>query len=231
MGVPMSWLQALGLPFKDVVDLTMPIKSLETPVFPGYPMPVRATLTTIREQGYYSSLWTFVEHTATHMDAPAHFAEGAPYIDKVPLSTCLCRGVVLDFSDVGPNYSIRRQDIERRLAKLGKQDKVGPGWAVLIYTGYSAKAGTPEWMQHPELSEDACNYLAGLRVAAVGIDAPSPDHAPFPAHRILLPKGIVLLENLTNLERLVGKEFVLIAAPLVLANGSASPMRALALLL
>jgi len=225
-----SWQRNLGLPIKEVVDLSLPIRSLETPVFPGYPMPVRGTLTTLREQGYYSSLWVFVEHTATHMDAPLHFSEAGPSIDMVPLSTCICRGVAVDFSGVGPNYEITRADLEKALGRATGGRKVN-GWAVLLYTGYSAKAGTPEWMQHPGLGEDACHYLAQLEVAAVGIDAPSPDHAPFPAHRLLLPKGIVLLENLTNLDKLLGKEFVLVAAPLPLAKGSASPMRAFALLL
>ncbi len=66
---------------------------------------------------------------------------------------------------------------------------------------------------------------------AVGIDAPSIDYEPFPAHNILLPKGIVIYENLTNLKELLGKVgFQFIGLSLKIENGSASPVRAVAVL-
>lgn len=60
---------------------------------------------------------------------------------------------------------------------------------MLFYTGYDSKAGSEEWFNHPGLEESSAGYLAELGVNAVGIDAPSIDHEPFPGHRILLPRG------------------------------------------
>lgn len=218
------------LPFGKIIDLSVPIKSQGTHVFPGYPLPIRATFTTIRNSGYYSSVWTFDEHTGTHVDAPAHFFEGAAPIDRVPLDIYVGKGVVLDFTGRRPNYSITRKDVQSLLRKKGLNGKVGPGWILLFYTGYTRKAGMRRWLEHPGLSDKACRFIATLKVNAVGFDAPSPDHAPFPAHKILLPKGIALFEGLTNLDQVADKNFVFVGVPLPLVDGSASPVRALALL-
>ena len=109
--------------------------------------------------------------------------------------------------------------------------------AVLVYvwvTGYASsmtKAGTPEWFNHPGLDESGAKYLAEKNINAVGIDAPSIDQAPFPGHKTLLPKGIVIYENLTNLKELLGKPgFQFIGIPLKIINGSASPVRAIAII-
>ncbi len=210
-----------------IVDLTMTISD-RTPVFPGYPQPIVHKWTSISEQGYYSNILVFVEHTSTHVDAPAHFIENSPTIDEVSLDKFIGKGVVLDFHDLGDNTVITRKMIEEELRKLNV--KPGPGWIILFYTGYDKYAGTDKWFKHPGLGEDASRYIAELGVNAVGIDAPSIDHEPFPAHKILLPKGIVIYENLTNLDKLIGVVgFKFIGVPLKIHRGSASPVRALAI--
>ncbi|MGI0080923.1 MAG: cyclase family protein, partial [Nitrososphaerales archaeon] len=105
-----------------------------------------------------------------------------------------------------------------------------PGWILLFYTGYTEKDRTNDWMEHPELSDDACRYIAELGVNAIGFDAPSPDHSPFPAHKILLPKVISVYENLANIHKVLGKSFTFVGLPLALAGGTASPVRAIAIL-
>ena len=224
---------------KQVLDLSLPIESLSTPVFPGYPQPLKSAFTTIQENGYRSYVWSFVEHTSTHVDSPAHFLKDGPTIDKIPISRYVGNGVVLDFSKKPAKYSISKDDIVKALQSAGKKD-VGPGWIVLFYTGYSSKAGTPEWLNHPELSDDAATFIASKEVNAIGFDAPSPDHGEisaagklsgFPAHRIMLPKEIAIYENLNNLDKLLNKDFLFVGAPLRLVGGSASPVRALAVIL
>jgi kynurenine formamidase len=220
-----------GLAVKKVIDLSVPMKSQETPVYPGYPMPLRATFTTIRDDGYLSHIWTFAEHSGTHVDAPGHFVSGAHAIDQVPISRFVSKGVVLDFSKKKPRFPIGKGELSRALEAAGKHKVVGPGWAILFYTGYTSKAFTADWMEHPELDEAACRSIAVKRVNAIGFDAPSPDHSPFPAHKILLAKGIVIYETLANLEKLLRREFILVGTPLGLVGGSASPCRPVALVL
>lgn len=218
-----------GLPFTEVVDLSVPMKSQGTEVFPGYPKPLRATMTTIEDTGWLSFLWLFVEHSGTHVDAPVHVVKGGTPVDKVPLTTYIGRGVVLDLTNKGPHSSISRDDIIDGLRAAGVEKKVGPGWVVLLFTGWTAKAGTPQWLEYPELSTQACDALVDLKVSAVGLDSPSPDYAPLPSHKVLLAKGIAIFENLTNLDQVKGKDFVFVGAPLPFVDGSASPVRAFAM--
>lgn len=206
-----------------IIDLSMEIKT-GSPVFPGYPIPVVHTWTSIKEHGFYSNILIFVEHTGTHVDSPAHFVEGAPTIDEIPIERFIGRGIVVDFSHLPPKALITRDELEKAFKGLN----IGKGWIVLIRTGYDKKAGTQEWFNHPGLSKDAAEYLAELNVNAVGIDAPSIDHDPFPAHRTLLPRGIVIYENLTNLDKLIGRKFMFYGVPLKIFKGSASPVRAFA---
>jgi arylformamidase len=217
---------AIFLP-KEVIDLSVPLKSLDTPVFPGYPQPLRSIFTTVAKEGYASFIWMFAEHTSTHVDSPAHFFEGALTVDQVPLKRYVGPGVVLDLTAKPRNYSITKDDLEQGFRS--NLEKVGAGSVVLIYVGYTEKSETAEWMEHPALSEDACKYLAELQINAVGFDAPSPDHPPFSAHKVLLPKTIAVYENLTNLDKLLGKKFLFVGAPLRLSGGSASPVRAMAI--
>jgi arylformamidase len=214
--------------FKYIVDLSMSIKSLGTPVFPGYPAPVSAKMKILEEDGYYACFWTFVEHVGTHVDAPAHFVKKGRFINQVPLTSFICRGTLLDFRDKEPRYKISVEDIKNQIG-LNLNNQPGKGGILLFLTGYSSYAGKKKWFDYPELTPEACRYIVNHKFKAIGIDAPSPDREPFPAHRILLPSNVVIFENLVNLEKLVGKEFLFIGAPLPLFRGSASPVRALAL--
>jgi len=212
-----------------VVDLSMPIESLKTPMFPGYPQPLKAVFTTIETHGYNSNIWVFVEHTSTHVDAPNHFVKEGPTIEKVPADTYVGWSTALDFTNLPPNHEISEEELKAKVEAL--PFKVGEGWIILLHTGYSDKAGTEEWYKHPGLSEGACKYLVELGVKAIGVDAPSPDHEPFPAHNILLPKGIAIYENLINLDKVVGKKFLFVGLPLKLVGGTASPVRAVAIIM
>ncbi|OYT51871.1 MAG: cyclase [Desulfurococcales archaeon ex4484_217_2] len=211
-----------------IIDLSFEIYS-GAPVFPGYPIPIVHKWTSIEEHGYYSNLLMFVEHTLTHVDVPAHFVKNGATVEQVSLDKFMGNAVVIDVSNKPPKYEITPEDIELQLKELNVN--VGPGWILLFYTGYDRKIGTPEFFNHPGLGWAASKYITELEVNGIGFDAPSVDHPPFPAHKTLLPKGIVLYENLTNLDKLVGiAGFKFIGLPLKIKGGSASPVRAIAVI-
>ena len=217
------------LRFKEIVDLSVPIRSQGTPVFPGYPMPLKSTMTTLADTGWLSFLWSFVEHSGTHVDAPAHVIDGATPVDKVSLDRFVAEGAVIDLTSKDPKSTITPLDIHEGLAKAGLEGKVGPGSILLLHMGWTAKAGEPHWLEYPELSAQAAEAIVKLGVNAVGLDSPSPDYSPLPAHKVLLAKNVAIFENLTNLEKLMGKKFLFVGAPLPLVDGSGSPVRAFAL--
>jgi arylformamidase len=214
--------------FREIIDLSMPLKSLDTPVFPGAPQPLKATIQTLKDDGYLSYVWSFTEHTATHIDAPAHMVAGGETIEKVPLRHFLGNGLVLDFSKKPKRHAITKVDLEKALGAAG-HNKSGKGWILLLHTGYTAKSRTPDWLEYPDLTEEACKLIIERGFEAVGMDAASPDRPPFMAHKTLLPKNVMIFENLANLDRVMGKKFLFVGVPLALVGGSASPCRAIAI--
>ena len=67
----------------------------------------------------------------------------------------------------------------------------------------------------------------------IGIDSPSIDmgkNSEFSVHHILAKNNILIVENLTNLEKIRSIIFHLITAPLKLKNATGSPIRAIALI-
>src|SRR5436853_3627871 len=66
-----------SLTYTHVADLTHPL----TADFPLYPSPVytpfkKAPIAEYAKDGFFANRWEVIEHCGTHMDAPAHFAEG-----------------------------------------------------------------------------------------------------------------------------------------------------------
>ena len=67
---------------------------------------------------------------------------------------------------------------------------------------------------------------------SVGIDSPSIDlgiDVKFSVHHVLAKNGILIVENLANLDIINSEKFHLIVAPLKLKNATGSPGRAMAL--
>jgi kynurenine formamidase len=74
----------------------------------------------------------------------------------------------------------------------------------------------------------AAEFLLDCGVELTGVDMPSVDQAPYPAHRVLLAAGVPIVENLTNLDAIGADFFELIVLPLRLAGRDGSPVRAIA---
>ncbi len=211
-----------------IIDLSMTLYT-GLPVFEGYPVPVVHEWTSIEKHGYYSNILILVEHTGTHVDAPAHFIERAPTIDEVPLDRFMGKGLVVDVSGLGEKEEIKPEHIIEAEQRFNV--RVGEGWIVLFHTGYDRYVGSEKWYRHPGLGEPAARFLVERGVNAVGIDAPSIDHEPFPAHKTLLPNNIVIYENLTNLDKVKDKAgFMVYGFPLKIKKGSASPVRVIAVI-
>ena len=112
---------------------------------------------------------------------------------------------------------------------------------VVLFTGWAAaeSGGVRFYSQGPYLSNEGAAYLADNGVNAVSVDFPIDKHPAtpqstihdFPVHRLLLGRGIPLIENLINLDQLVGREFELWALPIKLKDGDGAAARAVARIL
>ncbi len=61
----------------------------------------------------------------------------------------------------------------------------------------------------------------------IGMD--DPDEWWWPTHAIWLSSGIPMVQQLCNLDRLENKEFLFVALPLKMRDGTGCPVRAVAL--
>lgn len=72
------------------------------------------------------------------------------------------------------------------------------------------------------MTEEFAETMVKAHVKIVGMDILAPDVAPFPTHKILLGNGILIIENLVNLEKLMDiPTFEVIALPMKLQSDAA----------
>jgi len=101
--------------------------------------------------------------------------------------------------------------------------------AAVLHTGWSKQWGSPGYFSdHPCISSEAARFLVDCGVQVVGVDMPSVDREPYTAHRVLLGAGVLIVENLTNLDAIGADLFQLIVLPLKLVGCDGSPVRAVA---
>jgi kynurenine formamidase len=202
-----------------IVDLSQPVGP-DTPVFPG-DGPVRIEI--IDRTTMNLSRIELSVHTGTHMDAPFHFFQDAAAIDRVPLERCMGLAASIDLRGIPAGSEIRRDHLE------GHRDKLRRARLAVLHTGWSTEWGGPRYFcDHPRLSGGAAEFLVDCGVELTGVDMPSVDQAPYPAHRALLGAGVAIVENLTNLDAIGADLFELIVLPLRLAGRDGSPVRAVA---
>jgi arylformamidase len=211
-----------------MVDLSHPLEP-STPVYPGDGgvgiVIVESTGDPPRDRRNLNcSRLELTVHNGTHMDAPYHFFEDGRTIDKVDLMRCCGPALMIDLRSISPRRNIDTADLSP--LKDGLRD-VGK---LVIHTGWHRRWNSPGYFaEHPVLTGEAARFLVDCGVHLVGVDMPSVDTAPFPAHIELLGRGVVIVENLTNLGEVKHAMFHLMVLPLKITGRDASPVRAVAL--
>ena len=211
-----------------VIDLTLTI-SEQIPTFPGSPQPNFINWETLEKDGYNLELLFLSCHTGTHIDAPYHFLKDGQKIHQIVTRRLVTEAILIKIRK-GANQSITKDDIQKFERKYGKIDD---GSTVIFHTGWQKNLKKESYfLRNPGLAVSAAKYLASKKVNLVGIDSPSIDlgkDSKFSVHRILAKSGILIVENLSNLEKINSEMFHLIVAPLKLKNATGSPVRAMAL--
>ncbi|MFC4357074.1 cyclase family protein [Halobium salinum] len=214
-------------------DLTHPLDA-GTPTYPGDPPVELDPHATVEADGYRVTDLRLGSHAGTHVDAPSHTEpngaslaafDPADFVFDARLVDC---GPCDSREAIGPEAVPESTDAE----------------LLLFRTGWAAHWGEARYWDHPYLGPAAAERCADLGVA-VGLDAASPDPTPVghgelsvedvdtadepdgvPAHRALLGRGLLVVENLTGLDR-VPERFELRAYPLGI-DADGSPVRAVA---
>ena len=143
-------------------------------------------------------------HVGTHIDGPGHLTESKILLSDIPIDRFVAKGYLID---------ARCKAIDESLLKDFPTEE---NLIVLILTGFDKKFGTKEYFtEHPIIPANFAEELVKHKVKMIGIDFFSPDKYPFPVHKILFYNKILIIENMTNLEKLIGlNSFNVIALPL-----------------
>jgi len=210
-----------------IIDLTLTVSD-KIPTFPGSPQPSFIPWENVKEDGYNLELLFLSTHTGTHMDAPYHFLEKGAKIHEISLKKLVSEAVLIKSKKKG-GESITKTDIQKFEKNHGK---IASFSSVIFYTGWQRNLQKKYYFtKNPGLSVSAAKYLASKKINLVGVDSPSIDlgtDSKFSVHQIFAKKGILIVENLANLEKIKSSKFHLVVLPLKLKNATGSPVRAIA---
>jgi kynurenine formamidase len=212
---------------------------------------------------FAEDVYSFATHSGTHVDSLAHAwyddelyngfsstsirsTTGAQRCGADKLRPMVTRGLLLDVAatrsePVEGGTAVTADDLARAAEAAGVTPE--PGDAVLLHTGWLARAGGDAASYYgsgePGIDESAARWLADADVAVVGADnyaievLPSPAGTLFPVHQILIrDHGVPLVENvvLAELAEVGATRFLFVAAPLPLVGGTAGPVCPVAVL-
>lgn len=187
-----------------IIDISTGL--LTARVYPGDPQPEIAPIQSIAQgdscnlNALYMGL-----HNGSHIDAPLHFVENAPSVDRLSVERFVGPCTVIEVSEGMITGAFVENSFPRTAERL------------LIKSG--GKAFIHESAAH-ELIYNGCKLIG---TDGISIE---PQSGGGGAHRALLRAGIPLLEGL-DLSEVNRGEYFLIAPPLRIEGAEASPVRAL----
>jgi len=203
-----------------IYDLSVPI-STELPSWPGDPQIRIDDWSSLANGGGANvSALCFSAHTGTHVDAPAHFIEGAKQVELLDLEVLIGEAQVIEVA--GDRLTIDEEFVAANCA---------PGTIrVLFKTRNSALWDNQFKTNFTYLELPAAKRLVAQGVKLVGIDYLSIEkfHSQDnEVHRALLAHEVIILEGL-NLSEVPAGKYELICLPLRLRShlGDGAPARA-----
>ena len=236
--------QALAAPMtmrvQRIQDLTHTLK----PTFPTYAdmFTFKSNVAvTVKKDGFYAMNLTYFEHVGTHMDAPAHFGDGAKTVEQLAASSLVAPLAIIHIHERAAkehDAQVTPDDIRAWERKHGRLPR---GAAVFMHSGWESRVGSTKAfrnadsggvMHFPGFHADAAAFLLKERdVAGIGVDTLSLDigsSKDFKTHVTWLPANRWGLENVANLAKVPpAGAMVFVGAPKV-AAGSGGPSRVIA---
>lgn len=195
---------------KKIIDLTHTISN-SMPVHKYDEPPKIEKIRNLEKDKYNDYRLISGMHVGTHIDGPEHLTNSNILISQIPIDKFIGRGFLID---------ARNKKIDKSLLRdLSDEENL----IVLILTGFDKKFGTQKYFdEHPVVEADFAQELVNRKIKMIGIDFFSPDKYPFEVHKIFFENNILIIENLTNLDKLVEvKNFEIIALPIKIDADSA----------
>lgn len=232
---------AKTISFSRVVELSQPI-SPEIPLWPGDPPVVLKEVASMDEDGYFLRSFSIGEHSATHMNAPNSFVDGATEdITSYPAEQRVVPAVVIDARPqcaADADYRLSRDDV---LAWEEEHGEIAPGSVVLMLTGWQDLWDDPKaflnidddgTLHFPGFAGETTAWLMEEReIAGVGIDTHGVDagtDTEYATNMLMAENHKIALECLGNLDELPPTGATLVLGALQLVGGSGTPLSVVA---
>jgi arylformamidase len=199
----------------ELIDITVPVRD-GMPVYAGNPE-VRLERVQAISRGDEANIsrLDFGVHTATHVDAPLHFIDGATGAESLPLQWMIGPAHVVDATAL--SAAVSRSAFEGLEIPAGAE-------RVLLKTPNSRLWELDHFTRDfIRLDESGARFVVEHGLLLIGIDYLSIGDAA--AHRVLLEAGVVPLEGL-DLRRVEPGPYELICLPLKLVGSDGGPARA-----
>jgi arylformamidase len=195
----------------EIFDVSVPLRP-GVPIYPGDP---ELTLERVRSvadgSAYNVSRLELGVHTGTHVDAPAHVADGVAGVDELPLEVLIGPATVFDATSAS---ALDAAALEA--AGVG-------GERVLLKTRNSALWSRDGFAEdYLALLPDAAAMLVEQGARLVGVDYLTVGDET--VHHTLLDAGVIALEGL-DLSRVEPGAYELVCAPLKLVGSDGAPAR------
>jgi len=174
-------------------------------------------------------------HIGTHIDAPCHFLESGGWtVEQIPLEHTIGKGVVVPLTHLQGRERITADEI----IKTGVE--IDDGVIPVLHTGWTERAWDTDefWGESIFLDTTAAEYIVAKGCKAVALDcfpeAPfwlgiEADEPPGRNHKTLLGNKTIIIQLLTNISELNGRDFTLYGIPLPLEGLDGSPARVFAI--
>ena len=173
-------------------------------VYPGDPKPQKQTLCSTEAGDLYNlTAFSMCAHNGTHIDAPFHFLGDGKRVEQMELEQFVGECYVARHTG-----DVTAADAEAILQKAGGAERI------LLAGNVTVTA------EGAEVFASRSIRLLGNESQSVG-----PENAPMQVHKILLGKGVALLEGIV-LRGIPEGRYFLSAAPLNLAGSDGAPCRA-----
>ena len=204
----------------NLFDITVPIRA-GMPVYQGDPgVKIDSWSAFAKGDSSNVSILNFGAHTGTHVDAPAHFIEGARRIDALSLEVLIGPARVIrvgdEVSEIGAEFvrSCDLQTVERVLFRTRNSGFWNEGFR----------------KDFTHLLPEAAQILVDQGVKLVGTDYLSIEKfqsGHHKTHLTLLSNSVVIVEGL-NLSAVAAGDYELICLPLKIGDGAGdgAPARA-----
>lgn len=205
-----------------IYDVTVPLSN-ELPTWPTDPdVQISDFCSLSAGDGANVSMLNFGAHTGTHVDAPAHFIEGAAKVESLPLDALIGEATVIEVPE-----DVRAIDEEF------VQKHFVPGTERVVFktrnSVFWSEADPQFHTDFTYLDLGAAKWLVEQGIKLVGIDYLSIEKyasEKHETHLALLSRGVVILEGL-NLSGIAAGKYELICLPLRLRStlGDGAPAR------